>query len=220
MLCRLEIVLPDRKIQEEIGYTLRSLDDKIKQNLRTGWALEGLARATFKAWFVEFEPVKAKAAGAAGFRGMPPDAFDALPNSLTDSGIGPVPQGWAVMPATAVATVAIGKTPPRKEPQWFSTDPSNVRWTSIADMGSCGVFIGDTSEYLTPEAVERFNVRRIPAASVLYSFKLTVGRVAITDGEMTSNEAIAHFIPSAPDQIGSEYLYCYLVLSCGSILVY
>jgi type I restriction enzyme S subunit len=173
--------------------------------------LERLARATFKAWFVDFEPVKAKAAGAAGFPGMPHATFAALPDRLTDSPLGPVPQGWDVMPATAVAAVAIGKTPPRNEPHWFSTDPSNVPWVSIADMGSGSVFIRDTSEYLTAEAVERFNVRRIPADSVLYSFKLTVGRVAIADGEMTSNETIAHFIPSAPDTLGSEYLYCYLV---------
>lgn len=207
----LRISTPPLGEQVAIADVLGGLDDKIEQNRRTGRALEELARATFKAWFVDFEPVKAKAAGAAGFPGMPPTAFADLPDRLTDSALGPVPEGWEVMPATAVAAVAIGKTPPRKEPHWFSTDPSNVRWVSIANMGSCGVFIRDTSEYLTAEAVERFNIRRIPADSVLYSFKLTMGRVAITDGEMTSNEAIAHFIPLAPDRLGSEYLYCYLV---------
>jgi type I restriction enzyme S subunit len=96
ILKRHPVLLPPLPEQRMIASVLSSLDDKIEQNRRTGLALERLARATFKAWFVDFEPVKAKAAGAAGFRGMPPDAFDALPNSLTDSGIGPVPQGWAV----------------------------------------------------------------------------------------------------------------------------
>ena len=72
------------------------------------------------------------------------------------------------------------------------------------------MFTGPTSEYLTAAAVERFNVRRIPDRSVLFSFKLTIGRVAIVDGETTSNEAIAHFVPTAPDSVGSEFLYCYL----------
>lgn len=209
-LRRVLLPLPPIEEQRNIAAVLGSLDDKIEQNRRTGAKLEGLARAVFKAWFVDFEPVKAKAAGATAFPGMPSETFAALPNTVQDSPLGPVPQGWEVKPAIDVVAVAIGKTPPRKEPQWFSTDPSNVPWASISDMGSCGVFIRDTSEYLTAESIDLFNVRRIPPGSVLFSFKLTVGRVAITDGEITSNEAIAHFVPSSPDVIGPEYLYCYL----------
>ncbi len=190
-----EFNLPSLYEQKQIAAVLGSLDDKIEQNRRTGAKLEGLARAVFKAWFVDFEPVKAKAAGATSFPGMPPATFAALPTRFVDSDLGPVPEGWNAQPATNIAAVAIGKTPPRKEPQWFTTDPSNIPWTSISDLGSCGVFIRKTSEYLTPKSVERFNVRRIPPGSVLFSFKLTVGRVAITDCEMTSNEAIAHFVP-------------------------
>lgn len=51
---------------------------------------------------------------------------------------------------------------------------------------------------------------RLGSESAVLSFKLTVGRVAITDGEMLSNEAIAHFLPRSGTYIGSEYLYCYL----------
>lgn len=80
--------------QKAIAAVLGALDDKIEQNRRTGRALEELARATFKAWFVDFEPVKANAAGQKSFEGMPPAAFAALPDSLIDSPIGPVPQGW------------------------------------------------------------------------------------------------------------------------------
>ena len=104
--------------------------------------------------------------------------------------------------------ISIGKTPPRKEPQWFSKDSSDCVWVSISDMGSCGLYIGDSSEYLTHDAVERFNVKIVPDNTVILSFKLTVGRVAITDGCMTTNEAIAHFKTSQPKI--NEYLYCYL----------
>lgn len=96
MLGRLQIALPEPKIQKEIGSTLRSLDDKIEQNGRIARALEELARGTFNAWFVDFEPVKAKAAGATSFPGMPPATFAALPDRLTDSAVGQVPQGWDV----------------------------------------------------------------------------------------------------------------------------
>jgi len=207
---RMTITLPEVDAQRAVAAVLGSLDDKIEQNRRTARALERLARAIFRAWFVDFEPVKSKAAGATSFPSMPQAVFDALPTTFTDSDLGPVPEGWEVKSATEVAQVAIGKTPPRKEPQWFSTDPTNVPWVSIADMGSSGVFVRGTSEYLTPEAIDRYSVRRIPSGSVLFSFKLTVGRVAIADGRITSNEAIAHFVPTRPDAIGSEYLFCYL----------
>lgn len=104
--------------------------------------------------------------------------------------------------------ISIGKTPPRKEPEWFSHEPTDRVWVSIADMGNCGVYIGDSSEYLTHKAVERFNVKLVPSNTVILSFKLTVGRVAITDGIMTTNEAIAHFKTETPEI--NEYLYCYL----------
>lgn len=104
--------------------------------------------------------------------------------------------------------IAIGKTPPRKEHQWFTTDPSDVTWVSISDMGSCGTYIRRSSEQLTQEAVDKFNIRVIPSNTVLLSFKLTVGRIAITYGEMTTNEAIAHFKTDKP--FINEYLYCYL----------
>lgn len=104
--------------------------------------------------------------------------------------------------------IAIGKTPPRKEHQWFTTNPSDVTWVSISDMGGCGTYIRRSSEQLTQEAVDKFNIRIIPSNTVLLSFKLTVGRIAITYGEMTTNEAIAHF--KTDKTFINEYLYCYL----------
>ena len=104
--------------------------------------------------------------------------------------------------------ISIGKTPPRKEPQWFSTNPQDFTWVSISDMKSCGLYISSSSEQLTKDAVDRHNVKVVPDNTVLLSFKLTVGRIAITNGEMTTNEAIAHFKTNKKEI--NEYLYCYL----------
>ncbi|ADC91196.1 type I restriction modification DNA specificity domain protein [Mageeibacillus indolicus UPII9-5] len=104
--------------------------------------------------------------------------------------------------------IAIGKTPPRKEHQWFTTNPSDATWVSISDMGSCGTYIIRSSEQLTQEAVDKFNIKVVPSNTVLLSFKLTVGRIAITHGEMITNEAIAHF--KTDKAFINEYLYCYL----------
>jgi len=107
-----------------------------------------------------------------------------------------------------VFDISIGRTPPRAEPKWFSFDSNDVKWISIADMGKSFYFSHSTSEYLTNEAVKTFNVKVVPANTVLLSFKLTVGRVAITALDMTTNEAIAHFITDRSEL--REYLYCYL----------
>ena len=104
--------------------------------------------------------------------------------------------------------ISIGKTPPRKEPEWFSFNPTDVNWVSISDMGNCGLYISSSSERLTLDAVKQHNIKMVPDNTVLLSFKLTVGRVAITNGEMTTNEAIAHFKTENKDII--EYLYFYL----------
>ena len=143
--------------------------------------LEEQAQAIFKSWFIDFEPFG-----------------------------GEMPTDWKTMQAQEYFSISIGKTPPRKEQELFSdvnTD-DNVKWVSISDMGSCGMYISDSSEYLTKEAITNYNVCIIPDNTVILSFKLTVGRIAITDGEMTSNEAIAHFC--SEDKTINEYLYCYL----------
>ena len=76
-------------------------------------------------------------------------------------------------------------------------------------MGSTGVFIDKTNEYLTADAVEQFNVVVVPENTIVLSFKLTVGRVSITNRNMCTNEAIAHFKIKTP--ILRELLYLQLL---------
>lgn len=101
-----EIVVPSPEEQLTIAGVLSALDDKIEHNRRTARALERLARAIFRAWFVDFEPVKAKAAGATSFPSMPLEVFDALPTRFVDSDIGPVPEGWEVGTVGSLATLS------------------------------------------------------------------------------------------------------------------
>ncbi|VFR49671.1 Type I restriction-modification system, specificity subunit S [plant metagenome] len=195
-----------------------------------------MAQAIFKSWFVDFDPVKAKIAAIeqgkdplraamraisgktdAELAHMPRGHHDQLaataalfPDAMEESELGEIPKGWVFQAADLLAEVGIGKTPPRKEPQWFSEGEGDWRWVSIKDMGTSGVFQQRSSEFLTSEAVSRFNVRVVPNRTVLLSFKLTIGRVAITDGPMVTNEAIAHFKLPDDSAISSEYLYLYL----------
>lgn len=105
--------------------------------------------------------------------------------------------------------ISIGKTPPRKNKECFSNNSNDNIWVSILDMKSSGIYIDKSSEYLTSEAIKKYNVKVIPKNTLLLSFKLTIGRIAITcQDRTTTNEAIAHFLT---DKKGAtEYLYCYL----------
>ena len=117
---------------------------------------------------------------------------------------------WEIKQLKEITDIAIGRTPPRKESRWFSTNSQDIKWISIKDLGDDGVFISNTSEYLTKEAVETFNIPVIPKDTVVLSFKMTVGRVAITFEEMLSNEAIAHFKFNNKTPFSKEYLYIFL----------
>lgn len=107
-----------------------------------------------------------------------------------------------------LCNVKIGRTPPRKESEWFSNDIGEV-WVSIKDMGQSSTFISNSSEYLTQEAVEKFRIPAIEPNTILLSFKLTVGRLCVSTKRMYSNEAIAQ-LPLNGDEISTEYLYYFL----------
>ena len=131
ILGALPFVLPPTTEQRAIAGVLGALDDKIEQNRLTVRALERLAHAVFRAWFVDFEPVRAKAAGAASFPSMPQPVFDALPIRFVDSEIGPVPEGWEVKAIATIATflngLALQKYPPRG-------DGEDLRVIKIAEL--------------------------------------------------------------------------------------
>ena len=126
-----EIILPPIAEQRAIAGVLGALDDKIEQNRRTVRALERLARTIFRAWFVDFEPVKAKAAGAASFPSMPQPVFDALPTRFADSDIGSVPDGWQVKPIATIATFLNGLTLQKYPPRG---DGEDLRVIKIAEL--------------------------------------------------------------------------------------
>lgn len=184
-LRNIEICLPPLETQQKIAGILSAYDDLIENNRKQIKLLEEAAQKLYKEWFVKLN-------------------FPGHENTKIVDG---VPEGWKKVRAEDYFEITIGKTPPRNEPKWFSTN-DGIKWISIADMGNSNVFILETSERLTKEVVESKNVKIIPANTVLLSFKLTVGRVSITTEEMTTNEAIAHFGTDKTDI--REYLYLYL----------
>lgn len=99
----------------------------------------------------------------------------------------------------------MGKTPSRgKQEYWVS---KGHKWISIADLSKCGKYISETKEYLSDEAVNESGISLIPANTVLLSFKLSIGKVAITAEPMYSNEAIMSFRDRQVVELLPEYIY-------------
>ena len=88
------IVLPPLSEQRAIAHILATLDDKIELNRRMNETLEAMARALFQSWFVDFDPVRAKAEGRDP--GLPKPIADLFPDSFQDSELGEIPKGWVV----------------------------------------------------------------------------------------------------------------------------
>ena len=102
-------------------------------------------------------------------------------------------------------TLQMGKTPSRDNSSYWKKSENN--WVSIADLTNSGKYISNTKETLSDSAVAESGIKKIPANTVIMSFKLSLGKVAITEKEMYSNEAIMAFIDKGVKKISPEYLY-------------
>ncbi len=112
-LKHIDIVLPPVEELRAIADILGTLDDKIELNRRMNETLEAMARALFKSWFVDFDPVRAKAGGRE--TGLPKSLPDLFPDSFEDSELGEIPKRWIIKPIGDLADVVGGTTPSTKE---------------------------------------------------------------------------------------------------------
>jgi type I restriction enzyme S subunit len=120
----IQIPLPPLAEQHRIADILGTLDDKIALNRRMNATLEAMARALFKSWFVDFDPVHAKAAGRP--TGLPAHIESLFPDSFVESALGPIPAGWAV--GTVGDVVKLNRN------SWSKTTrPSVIRYLDLSN---------------------------------------------------------------------------------------
>ncbi|MBR6134106.1 restriction endonuclease subunit S, partial [Candidatus Saccharibacteria bacterium] len=99
----------------------------------------------------------------------------------------------------------MGKTPSRNNPNYW--DSNDYSWVSISDMSSYDKYVSGTKEYISEQAVKESGIKTIPANTVIMSFKLSIGKTAITTGPIFSNEAIMAFIDKKTTTIDPEYIF-------------
>ena len=188
----LVVDLPSLQNQNKMASILSNYDNLLENNNKRIKILEEIAQKIYKEWFVDFR-----------FPGHETATF-----KQTD--LGKIPSDWKIDLANQIAEIYIGRTPSRKDFECFTTCKKDKKWVSIKDIGHSNEYIFDTSEYLTENAIKKYNVPLIPKDTIILSFKLTVGKVTITTEEMTSNEAIAQFQIKDKELIPTNYLFLYL----------
>ncbi len=126
----LTVAVPPLSEQRAIAHILGTLDDKIELNRRMSETLETMARAIFKAWFVDFEPVRAKMEGrwrrGESLPGLPAHLYDLFPDRFMDSELGEIPEGWEVGTLERVAVL---------NPEVWTKDtrPSEIRYVDLSN---------------------------------------------------------------------------------------
>lgn len=147
---KLHVPFPSRPVQSFIGRTYFNLSAKIELNRRRNRTLESMARAIFQSWFVDFDPVRAKAAGNKP-AGMSKEIAGLFPDSLEESVIGPIPRGWTITTLGGETDFLAGFAFKSNQ---FINDPSGVRLARGDNVKEGFFYWGDKSRYwpqLTPD---------------------------------------------------------------------
>lgn len=226
-----EINTPNKVIQKEIVDYIFSLDQKIQLNTQTNQTLEAIAQAIFKSWFVDFDPVRAKAQAIldgktrdeANLSAMAVisgkaiedlsqteyqelwEIADAFPSELVENAeFGEVPKGWEIVPLSTFGEIICGKTPTKSKAEYYGND---IPFIKIPDMHG-KVFITQTIDNLSLIGADSQTKKYIPKGSICVSCIATVGLVSLASRKSQTNQQINSIIPN--DLNFSEYLYLYL----------
>ena len=187
---RYKITFPSLPEQRRIAHILGTLDDKIALNRRMNETLEEMACALFKAWFINFEPVRAKIEGrwrrGESLPGMPAELYDLFPDRLVDSELGAVPEGWAVGVLDDMLELLGGGTPRTSVAEYWDGD---ILWYTAKDAPNLSdVFAIETERTLTKVGVENSATKILPAGTTLITARGTVGRLACLGAPMAMNQ--------------------------------
>lgn len=231
VLEKIEIDFPSYEIRKSINQILGLLDDKIHLNTQTNQTLEAIAQAIFKSWFVDFDPVRAKAQAIldgktrdeANLSAMAVisgkaiedlsqteykalwEIADAFPSELVENAeFGEVPKGWGIAPLSTFGEIICGKTPTKSKSEYYG---NNIPFIKIPDMHG-KVFITQTIDNLSLIGANSQATKYISKGSICVSCIATVGLVSLVSRKSQTNQQINSIVPNNLNF--SEYLYLYL----------
>jgi type I restriction enzyme S subunit len=190
--------------QLAIAHILGTLDDKIELNRRMNETLEAIVRALFQSWFVDFDPVHAKAEGRDP--GLPKPIASLFPDSFDRSCLGRIPTGWLVGSVLDIAHLESGGTPKTDRSEyWGGPHP----WASARDVSQCGdAFLLETDRSVTAQGIRESATQVIAAFStVVVARGATTGRMVLLGRAMAMNQTCYALVTKTTTPFA---LYCQL----------
>ena len=169
-----DIPYPDLNVEEQraIAHILGTLDDKIELNRRMNETLEEMARALFKSWFVDFEPVRAKMEGrwrrGESLPGLPAEHYDLFPNRLVDSELGEIPEGWEVKALGELCSLRAGSVF-RKASQGKSS--GKYPFIKVGDMNLATNSVGilDANNWIDEADLSQLKAKPFPIDATVFA---------------------------------------------------
>lgn len=191
----LEICFPPKPQQSAIAHILGTLDDKIELNRRMNETLEAMARALFKSWFVDFDPVRAKAEGRDP--GLPKAIADLFPDAFDESVVGEIPAGWVVGTLADMSSLNPESWSKDTRPETIRyVDLSNTKWGRIESV----------TVYGQQDAPSRAQRVLRPGDTIVGTVRPGNGSYAfIFDDGLTGSTGFAVLRPKKPEY--AEYVF-------------
>jgi type I restriction enzyme, S subunit len=199
---KFEIPVPSLINQRAIARILGTLDDKIELNRRMNETLEAMARAIFKSWFVDFDPVRAKAEGREP-AGTDAETAALFPDSFEETELGMVPRGWRVGSFDETIELIGGGTPRTSVPDYWNGD---ILWFSVVDSPEkSDAFVIDTQKKITQRGIDESSTKLLPKGTTIITARGTVGKCALVGNPMAMNQSC--YGVRAVDQRGDYFIY-------------
>lgn len=199
---RVPIVLPPLPIQNRIADILSAFDEKIELNRQMNRTLEQMARALFKSWFIDFDPVHAKQRGEQP-AGMEAETAALFPERFVEIDGKEVPEGWTWQPFDTDLVLLGGGTPKTtNEEFWGGTIP----WYSVVDVPNEGdIWVTQTQKTITEAGLNGSSTKLLPVGTTIISARGTVGKLALTANPMTMNQSCYGLYPTDEKSINFTY---------------
>jgi type I restriction enzyme S subunit len=209
-LRELPVSLPPLPEQRAITHILGTLEDKIELNRKTNETLEGMARALFKSWFVDFDPVRAKAEGRS--TGLPDEISDLFPDSFEDSELGEIPSGWCATHVGERLQTVLGGTPSRKRSEYWGGE---IPWIGSGMVNEFRVT--RPAEMITELGLKESATKLLPVRSTLIAITgATLGQASTNEIELCANQSVVAILPSI--ELGAEYIYLWTLSNIDTLV--
>ncbi len=209
----LEIPLPSSHQQAVAADMLSALDDRIDLLRQTNATLESIAQALFKSWFIDFDPVRAKA------EGREPEGMDAataalFPAEFEESALGLIPKGWTVQSIGDLVEAVGGSTPDTKnETLW---EPAVHHWTSPKDLsGATAPVLLDTERKVSDAGLAKISSGLLPIGTLLMSSRAPIGYLSLSQIPVAINQGYIAMPPGG--QLPPAYMYFWCRLNMDAI---